>query len=301
MALNTSGPISLGGSTTGQSVNLELGQGATTTISFNDAAVRTLTGTSSGTSLTMPGGFYGKARRIPITVNISGSAINYVASTAKASGYIAGISDVTFVIASGVAVGSPSTGSYAFNVDTSWSSGDTVTVVNYGYIYGRGGTGGAGKAVAESANSGASGGPAMLVQFPTTVTNSGIIGGGGGGGGAGVTFVFKGDAYYGGGGGSGQGFYGGGGGASYGNPGQSGRNPGGSDPGSPGAGGAGISGTAGGAGGTLGSAGVDGDNWNPSYFSTGVGGAGGAALVGKVYVNGGAGILGSGSVYGGQS
>ncbi|CAB5219459.1 hypothetical protein UFOVP229_75 [uncultured Caudovirales phage] len=61
MALNGSGPISLGGSTTGQSVNLELGQSATATISFNDANVRTLTGTTAGASLSMPGGFWGKS------------------------------------------------------------------------------------------------------------------------------------------------------------------------------------------------------------------------------------------------
>lgn len=61
MALNNSGPISLGGSTTGQSVNLELGLSATAQISFNDAAVRTLTGTSSSTALIMPTNFYGKS------------------------------------------------------------------------------------------------------------------------------------------------------------------------------------------------------------------------------------------------
>ena len=48
MALNASGPISLGGSTSGQSINLELGLSATAAISLNDAAVRTLLGVSSG-------------------------------------------------------------------------------------------------------------------------------------------------------------------------------------------------------------------------------------------------------------
>ena len=61
MALNGSGPISLGGSTSGQSVNLELGQSATAQISFNDANVRTLTGTSANTALIMPTNFYGKS------------------------------------------------------------------------------------------------------------------------------------------------------------------------------------------------------------------------------------------------
>lgn len=58
MALNSSGPISLGGSTSGQSVNLELSKSATAQISMNDAAVRTLTGKSSG-AVIMPTDFYG--------------------------------------------------------------------------------------------------------------------------------------------------------------------------------------------------------------------------------------------------
>ena len=61
MTLNSSGPISLGGSTTGQSVNLELGQSATAQISFNDTNVRTLTSTSASTALVLPTNFYGKS------------------------------------------------------------------------------------------------------------------------------------------------------------------------------------------------------------------------------------------------
>jgi hypothetical protein len=48
MALNASGPISLGGATAGQSINLELGLSATAQIGLNDAAVRTLLGVASG-------------------------------------------------------------------------------------------------------------------------------------------------------------------------------------------------------------------------------------------------------------
>lgn len=48
MALNTSGPISLGGSTVGQSINLELGQSATATTSLNATNVRTLLQVASG-------------------------------------------------------------------------------------------------------------------------------------------------------------------------------------------------------------------------------------------------------------
>lgn len=48
MALNSSGQISLGGSTTGQSIALELGLSATAQISLNDSGVRTLLGKASG-------------------------------------------------------------------------------------------------------------------------------------------------------------------------------------------------------------------------------------------------------------
>lgn len=60
MALNASGPISLGGSTTGQSIALELGLSATGQISLNDAAVRTLAQVASG-AIVMPTNFWGKA------------------------------------------------------------------------------------------------------------------------------------------------------------------------------------------------------------------------------------------------
>jgi hypothetical protein len=48
MPLNASGPISLAGSTVGQSVALELGRTATTTTSLNETAVRSLLGVASG-------------------------------------------------------------------------------------------------------------------------------------------------------------------------------------------------------------------------------------------------------------
>ncbi len=59
MALNSSGPISLGGATLGQSINLELGQAATATASINAANFRSLAGVASGQiSLSS---FYGKS------------------------------------------------------------------------------------------------------------------------------------------------------------------------------------------------------------------------------------------------
>lgn len=75
MTLNATGPISLGGSTTGQSVNLELGNAATDQISFNDAAVRTLTGTSTNTALVMPTNFYGKSKKFTYTGTMTQAVI----------------------------------------------------------------------------------------------------------------------------------------------------------------------------------------------------------------------------------
>jgi hypothetical protein len=60
MAMNSSGPISLGGATTGQSINLEIGQPATSTVSLNDTIVRTLAGVATG-QIVVPTDFYGKS------------------------------------------------------------------------------------------------------------------------------------------------------------------------------------------------------------------------------------------------
>lgn len=60
MALNSSGPISLAGSTSGQSIAVELGQSASGQISLNDTNVRTLAGVPSG-QITMPTNFWGKS------------------------------------------------------------------------------------------------------------------------------------------------------------------------------------------------------------------------------------------------
>jgi hypothetical protein len=77
MALNGSGPISLGGATTGQSINLELGQSATAQVSLNDANVRSLAGVPSG-AIVVPTDFYGKYSETPsILGNLYDSGIDY--------------------------------------------------------------------------------------------------------------------------------------------------------------------------------------------------------------------------------
>jgi hypothetical protein len=74
MTLNVSpSAISLGGSTTGQSINLELTQSATATVSLNDTNVRTLAGVSSG-AISMPTNFWGKSYVPPFQTTLTSIA-----------------------------------------------------------------------------------------------------------------------------------------------------------------------------------------------------------------------------------
>jgi hypothetical protein len=167
-----SGQISL------SNVNTELNLSATALITMNDAAVRTLAGVPSG-AISMQN-LQNKSNRVTANVTISANTANYVLNTAKAPGYSAGTTDMTLTIAPSIYISSGSTGSYAFTVDTSWSPGDTVTVVNNGVIVGRGGNGGNGEPPTRS--NGTPAGPALLVQRATTMNNLNRIAGGGGGG-----------------------------------------------------------------------------------------------------------------------
>jgi hypothetical protein len=73
MALNSSGPLSFGGSTVGQSINLELGVSATAQASINSTAFRDLAGVPSG-AISI-NNFYGK------------SSVTYWMRTLGATGY----------------------------------------------------------------------------------------------------------------------------------------------------------------------------------------------------------------------
>ena len=78
MPLNSSGPISIGGSTTGQSINLEFGRTATQQTSMSqlyrggaivpDATANSSVPTSGAISLS---NFYGATNRVSVTVNIT--------------------------------------------------------------------------------------------------------------------------------------------------------------------------------------------------------------------------------------
>ena len=85
MALNGSGPISLGGTTTGQSIAIELGGSGTAQISLNDTNVRTLAGVSSG-AIVMPTNFWGKSN-VTNAIATSNSSTPFVTVYPWSAGY----------------------------------------------------------------------------------------------------------------------------------------------------------------------------------------------------------------------
>jgi hypothetical protein len=145
MPLNASGAISIGGSTTGESVNLELNLAATYTSSLNDAAFRTLAAVPSGAiSLS---NFHGKSNlqlsyvtyatttsqtlTIPATSQVGDIAV-YVN---RATGII---STPTEVVPSGWTSVSNVTATYtrsiiAYKILVSGNPGSSITVMNATY------------------------------------------------------------------------------------------------------------------------------------------------------------------------
>lgn len=185
MTLNSSGPISLAGTTAGQSIAVELGLGTTTQISLNDSAVRTLAGVPSG-AIVMPTNFYGKSNTVAISYTFTTSTANASLNVSTISGYSAGKSVITVTNNSGVYLWANSISTYGLTL-TGGTTGDSITLVNNGYIMGQGGTGVAGHNGGVSA--GGAGGPALNVAgigISSIIVNntnaSAYIGGGGGSG-----------------------------------------------------------------------------------------------------------------------
>lgn len=120
--------------------------------------------------------------RPAVNLVIAANTNNYNIFNNKGGEYVSGSTDITLTINAGVVVGSTTTAASALDTGAGWASGDTITIVNAGYILGAGGAGGQGDfAVAD----GGAGGPALLIQFTSVINNVGFIGGGGGGGGGG--------------------------------------------------------------------------------------------------------------------
>lgn len=174
MALPSSGVIKF------SNINVELGVAANTTRKLSDSAVRTLFGVASGKMALSNG--YGKANRVSVTVTVAANTTNYTLGTAQIPGYVAGKTDVTFVVNSGVYVYSTNTANAGLTV-AALNAADTVAIVNNGFILGKGGNGGT------YTNTGAyvpptAGGPAISISRPVYISNNSYIAGGGGGGGS---------------------------------------------------------------------------------------------------------------------
>ena len=294
MALPSIGAISMA------DYNTELKNASGTQLSMNSAGFRSITGkTTDSSTVSMTDG-YGKTSRATINLTLTGQNYNYILRNNMPGTYVAGKSDITLTIDYNAVLGSTATGSPALTI-SNFTAGDTIKIINYGYIVGAGGNGGRG---ANSINGdyvpypGTSGGTAISCQFATSIDNRGVIGGGGGGGGGGQLYYWLGYyAYY---------FWGGhgGGGGAGSVPGQGGGGgTGGSPyygaPGDPGAAGTLSKGGAsvptsgayqGGNGGDLGNAGGVGlycyngvCNVSP-YNYGGAGGAGGSCTVGNANI-----------------
>ena len=198
MAINPSGQVSLGGTTSGESIALELGLPTTSAISLNQADVRGLAGVASG-AIVMPTDFWGKASEFIFSFT---PGTNQSLSTLATA---AGWDGVTKLVATANAgtISATSTGSYAFSIIGTYPGG--VNFINNATIIGRGGNGGAGGPNGNVGGAGLSAGPALLVSSAVTIQNNGSIrgGGGGGGGGRGTVSYNRGTRFASGGGGGG--------------------------------------------------------------------------------------------------
>ena len=136
--------------------------------------------------------------RTALTYTISANTLYAVLSPKGMPGYVAGKTDLTVVVNSGIYIYSDNIAIPALSLGAI-NSGDTVQIINNGFILGKGG----------AVNTGA-GGLAISLGSATTINNtnaSAYIGGGGGGGGVGGGAGYCGGGTGGGGAGGGNGVY----------------------------------------------------------------------------------------------
>lgn len=167
--------------------------------------------------------FYGATNRVTLLRFVPTQENLVISPALFAPNYVAGITDVTVFINEGVYIWSNSTSLPAITITADWNPNDKVTIINRGFIMGKGGDGAfaAASAPFPHGTAGLPGGPALNILFGDQTTRyqgSGQISkvfidnsfpnayiAGGGGGGAGGYF----GAYSGGGGGAGGGAGGG--------------------------------------------------------------------------------------------
>ena len=183
MALPNSGPLSL------NQIHVEAGGSSGSQASINDSDIRGLIGKGSGAQMSF-NEWYGATNTVTVSQTISSSTNNYNIASSRPGTYSAGNTAFTLTVNPGVTIGTNSTSSSSLTMGTPWSSGDTVTINNYGTLKGGGGGGGTGANSgfnsSNAANAGGSvNGAALTLTYPVTVGNYGSIYGGGGGGGGG--------------------------------------------------------------------------------------------------------------------
>ena len=133
MPLNSSGPISIGGSTSGQSINLELGRSATATSSLNETALRNLAGVASGAiSLSS---FYGKSNA-PTSASLGGTNTVYLTSTYFFyGGYYEAYRDIVLYANGTGAYRMGDSNTAIYNVETfTWLTGGSTNGNYYAYV-----------------------------------------------------------------------------------------------------------------------------------------------------------------------
>jgi len=174
-------------------LNRELGKSLSTTINLNDSIVQVVEGNpSDGVSMSQ---LRGKSKTYTSLIATNQKNLN-IYNTLVAQGWDKQ-SYVTFIIENGVYIWSDNISLPALTSGGPFPNG--LTIVNKGYIMGKGGAGGGPAAAGES------GGPAISITTNVIIDNtyaSAYIGGGGGGGGSGGYGAYN---YAGGGGGAGGG------------------------------------------------------------------------------------------------
>jgi len=250
----------LSGAISMNDLNKELGQASpyNQTISLNDTIVRTLLGKVTSSTTISLSDAYGLSSTSKFTASNSNTVNIYDA--AVAGGWNRS-SAVEYTIPAGVYIWTDSTSTPALTTGGPFPGG--LTIINKGYIMGKGGNG-ASCPIPYTLNgqiAGQNGGPAMSITTNCTIDNqAGYIGGGGGGGG-GVNYNYSNQTHV----------YPGGGGAGGGQGGNSGDNQSNSV----------IQSRPGGAGGAIG---ASGSNGNVDYVNNanalGSGGGGGRIMPG---------------------
>lgn len=286
MAVQSSGSISL------SDINVELENSPTQIISLNDTRVRTLLNVPAGTISLSDA--YGKSNRAQINYIISSNSQQLSLSPTTFTNYVAGKSDITITVNSGVYVWSDSTSVAGLTINGGLNAGDTLKLVNNGYIIGKGGQGSnGGNLPSPQTSAGGNGGPALSILTNLIIDNLSYIAGGGGGGSGGKYAQVSGVS-------------GGGGGGAGGGNGGNGINNGGFPNGSGGSGGSlgNSGGNGGGAGGAGGGGRILPGTGGSSASGGGAGGGGGHsgfAASGGSSNNSGESVSGTNATYGGAA